>query len=91
MMKAGNFGTFSEVCGSAELYGFHDYIFQRSEAKDFMCYEFGTTDYAVTTQNKPRWFLLFTGSTDSGHLGRLESSIARSTVQAGKYMLMDRS
>lgn len=53
MVKAGNFGTFSELCASAELYGFQGYIFQCDESNDFLCYEFGTTDNPVVDQNKP--------------------------------------
>lgn len=86
MSTSGNFGTFSELCASAELYGFMGNIFQHTEANEYICYEFGSTGNPAIDKKKQLLFLLFTGPTDSGHFRRLEPSIAPVIIQPGKYL-----
>lgn len=85
MSKHGNFGTFSELCAAAELYGFTGYIFQQNESNEYICYDFGLTGNQLVDKKKPQLILLFTGPIDSGHFRRLEPSIAPTTIQPGKY------
>lgn len=89
MSQSGNFGTFSELCAAAEMYGFTGYIFQCDELNDYHCYDFGLTGNQLVDKRKPQIFLLFTGPVDSRHFRRLEQSIAPVVIRPGKYQLSE--
>lgn len=86
MSSHGTFGTFSELCASAELYGFSGYIFQQTDSKHYRCYDIGRANAA---DNKPNIFLLFTGEVDSGHFQTLQPLIAPTSIQLGQYEVID--
>lgn len=89
MSQSNKFGTFSELCAAAELYGFQGYIFQQNEPNEIITYEFGFTDNITANEDKPTVFLYFTGDISSGHFRRLEPIIAPNALQSGRYKVIN--
>lgn len=89
MSQSNKFGTFSELCAAAELYGFQGYIFQQNDPTELIIYEFGFNDSVGANGSKPPVFLYFTGDTSSGHFRRLEPSIPPKAILSGKYDVND--
>lgn len=56
--RRGNFENFSELCASAELYGFTGYVFQLTQVDDFEFYAFGITGNTVIVKKKPASILV---------------------------------
>lgn len=86
MSRPGTFGTFTELCASAELYGFSGNIFQHTDSNHYRCYDFGRSNVA---DNKPHIYLLFTGEPDSGHFRTLQPLIAPTNIQPGQYEVIN--
>lgn len=90
MATPGNFGTTSELCAAAELYGFRFNIVNRKSHTEFSCYDYGSSGDAAATQPAPTVHLLFTGSAASGHFRLMihTGGTGSSIIPHGKYNLV---
>ena len=86
MTSHGKFGTFSELCAAAELFGFCGYIFKRCGENLYQCFDFGFSG-SDNDHAKPLAAFLFTGPTDKGHFRMLEQLMMPSVILPGQYKL----
>lgn len=90
MSKPGNYGTSSELCIAAELFGFVGFVLQQDDSGLITCFEFGSTSNAEEDKKKPKLFLLFTGSIDGGHFRYLKPITPKipKTIELGGYTII---
>lgn len=71
MTKSGHYGTLFELGISTQLFDFNVVVFIQGDI--FKCFDIGVSD-DDTNVTKPKLFILFTGSTYSGHFRLLKPS-----------------
>lgn len=84
------YGTFTELCSMAELFGFNGYMFLIVDSKNYTCYDFGLTGNDSLDETKPTIFLLFDGNIPAGHFRLLQptSKTRPSSTFTGKYEVL---
>lgn len=89
MSTPGKFGTFTELCCMAEIFGFSGYMFMEIDKENYNCYDFGFSGNETSDSAKPRMFLLFDGNINSGHFRLLEpiNIVNSSSSFSGRYKL----